>query len=91
MREHLGVDVDSLYEEDFEQQPESTEPPPNPEAVERWDPDHEQEDISPQHPKLEEKSFSPIKGESTAVARLTGVATDNIHQSVYMLTPAKDS
>jgi hypothetical protein len=91
MREHLGVDVDSLYEEDFEQQPESTEPPPNPETVERWDPDHEQEDVSPQHPKLEGKSFSPIKGESSAAARLMDVAADNVHQSMYTLTSAKDT
>lgn len=79
MREHLGVDVDSLYEEDIEQA-ESAEPPPNPENVEKWDPDNEQEEISPDHPKLEEKSFSPIKGETSAAARLLQVAADNLHQ-----------
>ncbi|KIM21517.1 hypothetical protein M408DRAFT_80444 [Serendipita vermifera MAFF 305830] len=65
MREHLGIDVDALYEEDIEvEQPESTDPPPNPENVERWDPDQEQEDISPQHPKLEKEKFKPIPGEA---------------------------
>lgn len=79
MREHLGVDVDALYEEDLEQ-PESAEPPPAPENVDRWDPDHEQEDISPEQPKLEGRSFSPIKGEASATSRMLRLATSNLHQ-----------
>lgn len=85
MREHLGVDVDALYEEDIEvEQPESAEPPPNPENMERWDPDHEQGDISPEHPKLEKETFKPIKGESSAAGRLMQTAATNVHQSMAM-------
>lgn len=84
MREHLGIDVDALYEEDIEvEQPESTDPPPNPENVERWDPDQEQEDISPQHPKLEKEKFKPIPGEASAAGRLLQTAQANLHQ-VFM-------
>jgi phospholipase D1/2 len=85
MREHLGVDVDALYEEDIDQvQPESTEPPPNPESVEKWDPDNEQDNISPQHPKLEKEHFEPIKGESSAAARLLQTAQSNVHQGTML-------
>jgi phospholipase D1/2 len=80
MREHLGVDVDALYEEDIDQQPESVEPPPGPEHVERWDPDNEQEDISPEHPKLEKEKFKAIPGESSAIARLAQTAGQTIRQ-----------
>jgi phospholipase D1/2 len=85
MREHLGVDVDALYEEDFEQQPDSTEQPPNHENVEKWDPDHEQEEISPEHPKLEKEKISPIKGETSAAARLLQTASANIKQSMVIV------
>lgn len=80
MREHLGIDVDSLYEEDIEQQPDSVEPPANPGNTQRWDPDNEQEDISPEHPKLEKEDFKPIKGETSAVSRMVQLAAGNIQQ-----------
>ncbi|KAG8842781.1 Phospholipase D1, partial [Serendipita sp. 411] len=80
MREHLGVDVDSLYEEDIEQQPDSTDPPQNPDNIQKWDPDNEQEEISPEHPKLEKESFKPIKGETSAATRLMSLAAMNIKQ-----------
>jgi hypothetical protein len=88
MREHLGVDVDALYEEDIDQgQPESAEPPPNPETVEKWDPDNEQDNISPTHPKLEKEHFKPIKGEASAAARLVQTAQTNVHQGTMTNTP----
>ncbi|KAG8790634.1 Phospholipase D1, partial [Serendipita sp. 399] len=80
MREHLGVDVDSLYEEDVDQQPDSVEPAANLSEPQKWDPDNEQEEISPEHPKLEKESFKPIKGETSAAARLLGLAATNIKQ-----------
>jgi phospholipase D1/2 len=39
MREHLGVDVDSMYEEDLM----AHEPVQHPHDIEEWDPDVEQE------------------------------------------------
>lgn len=39
MREHLGVDVDAMYEEDLM----ASEPVKQPHEIEEWDPDREQE------------------------------------------------
>lgn len=77
MREHLGVDVDALYEEDFQPQDrgDSTE-----QNAEPWDPDKEQDKISPAEPKLEEDSVVRIPGESSAIARMAETAMQGISQ-----------
>jgi len=90
MREHLGIDVDALYEEDI-QTPESAESLPNPENAEKWDPDNEQEDISPSKPKLEKEGFKPIKGESSAAERMLQTAKQNVHQGAATRDLARKS
>lgn len=81
MREHLGVDVDALYEEDFQAQ-ETPNPPPASES-DKWDPDKEQENISAASPKIEEDSTTRIKGESSTIGRMFQTAGQTVQQRKY--------
>ncbi|CAE6425545.1 unnamed protein product [Rhizoctonia solani] len=70
MREHLGVDVDAMYQEDLmANQPKARE-----EDIKRWDPDHEQ--------KLREDGVSRVK-HSTALGNIEILSRDTIGQVAY--------
>jgi phospholipase D1/2 len=69
MREHLGVDVDAMYQEDLmANQPKARE-----DEIKKWDPDHEQ--------KFREDGVSRVK-QSSALGNLKVMSRDTIGQSV---------
>ena len=68
MREHLGVDVDAMYQEDLmANQPKARE-----EDIKKWDPDNEQ--------KLREDGVSRVK-HSTALGNMEILSRDTIGQA----------
>ncbi|KAG8716450.1 Phospholipase D1 [Ceratobasidium sp. 423] len=70
MREHLGVDVDAMYQEDLmANQPKARE-----DEIKKWDPDHEQ--------KLREEGVSKIK-QSTALGNIEIMSKDTVSQAAY--------
>ncbi|CCO37404.1 hypothetical protein BN14_11560 [Rhizoctonia solani AG-1 IB] len=70
MREHLGVDVDAMYQEDLmANQPKARE-----DEIKKWDPDHEQ--------KFREDGVSRVK-QSSALGNLKVMSRDTIGQIAY--------
>ncbi|KAJ1309919.1 hypothetical protein OPQ81_006678 [Rhizoctonia solani] len=70
MREHLGVDVDAMYQEDLmANQPKARE-----DEIKKWDPDHEQ--------KLRDEGVSRVK-QSTALGNLEIMSKDTVGQAAY--------
>ncbi|KAH7340733.1 hypothetical protein B0J17DRAFT_694350 [Rhizoctonia solani] len=70
MREHLGVDVDAMYQEDLmANQPKARE-----DEIKKWDPDHEQ--------KLREDGVSRVK-QSSALGNIEILSKDTVGQVAY--------
>ncbi|QRW27360.1 phospholipase [Rhizoctonia solani] len=70
MREHLGVDVDAMYQEDLmANQPKARE-----DEIKKWDPDHEQ--------KFREDGVSRVK-QSSALANIEVMSRDTVGQIAY--------
>lgn len=74
MREHLGVDVDGMYEEDLM----ANEPTKNEHEQEPWDPQDEQE-------YGKEENITKVKGSEpkTAKGRLFHEGLDGADQGIY--------
>ncbi len=70
MREHVGVDVDSIDEDQLM----SREPVADPDDIETWDPDHEQED------GVENRGITTIK-RRTARDRILRTVENSISSS----------
>lgn len=70
MREHLGVDVDAMYQEDLM----ANDPKMREEEVKTWDPDSEQ--------KLREEGVSKVKP-SGAVGNIEVMSKDTVGQVAY--------
>ena len=75
MREHLGVDVDAMYEEDLM----ASEPVKHPHDIEPWDPDTEQE-----YGREHGVTRTGKDEQRTAARTMTHDAVDALEQSTFI-------
>jgi phospholipase D1/2 len=68
MREHLGVDVDAMYQEDLM----ANEPKMREDEIKTWDPDNEQ--------KMREEGVSKVK-QPSATGNIEILSRDTVGQS----------